>query len=1807
MSREVEQKVVEMRFDNKNFEQNVGATLRSLDKLKEGLNFKGAANSFAEVEQASAKVKFDGMTKAVDHINSRFSALGIMSMNVLNRMSNAAINTGNRILHALAIDPIKQGFSEYELKMGSIQTIMAGTGESLKTVSGYLDELNHYSDKTIYSFSDMTNNIGKFTNAGVKLKDAVAAIQGISNEAALSGANAEQASHAMYNFAQALSAGHVKLIDWKSIEVANMATVEFKNELIKTAVATGTLTKKGDKYISTTKNAKGAVSDAFNATKGFNDSLSNQWMTTEVLTKTLAKYADETTDIGKRATKAATEIKTFHMLVDTLKEAAGSGWAQTWETVFGNFDEGVKLWTGMNDVIGGAIGAMADFRNANADAWKEAGGRIALVNALDNAFKGLTSVIRPIKDAFKEILPPATGQQWAWFSKVIESVSQKMVLTKEKSAQLKNTFAGLFTVLKVVIQNFKIGITILTPFLKIISLIASGILRLTGYIGGLIANSRLLNGYISVTNEIVSKAKDKMLEWGKTLRAYYIVLLLILQKAKDYCVEFGHSIMDIYHSLKESFGPVIEDISNTFSKWKNAIVETYKEMDPFGKLCDKIVKVLKNGLDGVKAFFEAVKEKIDTTHLEKAGKAVEKVDKAVTNVTSSVKKSAEEAKTTKDKILAWLEAVQAKFEKLGQRIKNSNLYQSMANGFMLVKNTTRSLTGIIHGFVKSIDILVSKLDLGKVLDAINTAAVGTVALSIADFIRSVAKSGKELVSVVQGIKDSMDNIVDIFEGVKGCLKEYQKSLKADVLKKIAGAILELAGAILIISLIDKDKLMAATGAITMMFINLMGSMQSLGALDVTGLKRIGTAVTMIRTLSGAVVKLSVAVFIIAEALNTLGQIDTKHMITAVAGLGSAIFLLCRIMKSTAKYTKDALIAAPQVVLLSGAMLIMAGALRMLKDISFKDVILGLTSMLGMVKVMGKLGKLSSMHFNHEELIGISKSIVILAGALGIMGISLRLFNKVNWSSIFKGVVALKGVVIAAEELAVITKYIGDFREASKSIGILAIALGALAGALYLYQYVDWVSMGKGALALAGLSAIVDGFLFFVDDYNNLLKASEALVIFSSSVAILAGALVAFNYVDWESLGKAAAAFVGLEVMVGVFAGFSKKYGDIIKTSEALVIFTACVAGLAGAIKLFDFVELESMGKAALALFGFLTMVGGFAAIAEKAGGDMIKTSSAMVICASAVAFLTASLTILSKADPEGLLNSAMALVGIMGGIAIALKIADNSVAGAGAIAAVAAALNLLTVPIILLGSMKWQVLVGGMGTLAVGLAAIAAAAHFCQMALPGLLGLAGAIAAVGVAAFGIGAGLGLATAGIGALIAACGALLASLGALVTMVSASGAGILVVVADVVKVILESAISVIPTLAKHVADGLVNMVATIASYADTIAKAVVLILQAILKLIDGIIPPLIKVVAHIIEVVLAALVKLTPVIVKAAFDILIACLKGIRDGIGEVTKVAIEIILEFVKAIGEMIPVVIQAGFDLLIAFIDGITDSIAKNTTRLIESVTDLFAEVIVAAIHVLTGNLTLFKKVGERLMRDYFGKGVKDQKGGLISSLGNIITGMIDSLNKSYNEFKEKAKYLIDGFIGGLDEKKQSVINRIKNLGHEIVAALKLVLGIHSPSTVTKSIARFFGLGFINEMKTVTKNAYDSALTMGNAAKNGLEKAINDADTIYSVHPVFNSDDIPDTVPVKVGATMSMPYRASDMASRIDRNIIASKATMDDSDISKLADKINAKGSNTVTNNNTFNIYTNDPEAAADAVEARLQNDVERKDAVWDG
>ena len=420
MSTTIDQRVVEMRFDNKQFESNVSTTMSTLDKLKRSLNLTGASKGLEEVNSAAKKCDMSTLGSAVETVKTKFSALEVMGITALANITNSAVNAGKRIVSALTIDPVKAGFSEYETQINAVQTILANTeskGKTLDDVNGALDELNTYADKTIYNFTEMTRNIGTFTAAGVDLDTSVSAIKGIANLAAVSGSTSQQASTAMYQLSQALASGTVKLMDWNSVVNAGMGGQIFQDALKETAKVHGI-----------------AIDDIIKKNGSFRESLQEGWLTSEILTETLSKFTgdlseeqlksmgytekqiEEIMKLGETANNAATKVKTFSQLFDTLKEAAQSGWTQTWEILVGDFEEAKELLTKVSDTIGAIIGKSAESRNELLENWKVLGGRDDLIESFKNVYEGLKSVITPIKEAFRDIFPPMTAEKLVGFT-----------------------------------------------------------------------------------------------------------------------------------------------------------------------------------------------------------------------------------------------------------------------------------------------------------------------------------------------------------------------------------------------------------------------------------------------------------------------------------------------------------------------------------------------------------------------------------------------------------------------------------------------------------------------------------------------------------------------------------------------------------------------------------------------------------------------------------------------------------------------------------------------------------------------------------------------------------------------------------------------------------------------------------------------------------------------------------------------------------------------------------------------------------------------------------------------------------------------------------------------------------------------------------------------------------------------------------------------------------------------------------------------------------------------------------------------
>lgn len=452
MSREVDERIVEMQFDNRQFERGVSQTISSLDRLTDALRFEGVGDSVRGIQNGINRLDFSPISNGVSALEGTLTSLtGRIKLEVFDRLANYAVDTGEKVLNALTLKGARAGFAEYETQQGAVQTILANTqhlGTTITDVNKALNDLNEYADLTIYNFTEMTRNIGTFTAAGLDLETSTSAIKGIANLAAVSGSTSEQASRAMYQLSQALASGTVNLQDWNSVVNAGMGGKVFQDALKRTAKHMGKV---------------------IDETQSFRDSIStkngNGWLTTDVLSETLKQFSGdldeaalaaqgwsaaeikEITTMAKTATDAATVVKTFSQLMDTVSEQVGSGWTKTWQLIFGDFEESKKLWTSVYKAISPYIDAISDLRNGYLQFWKENEGREKVIQAFSNLWSGASNFIDKFTDAFKDAFPVFNnfGQVLVNASDRFLAFSERFKVVKDKADQLTTSFDKVST------------------------------------------------------------------------------------------------------------------------------------------------------------------------------------------------------------------------------------------------------------------------------------------------------------------------------------------------------------------------------------------------------------------------------------------------------------------------------------------------------------------------------------------------------------------------------------------------------------------------------------------------------------------------------------------------------------------------------------------------------------------------------------------------------------------------------------------------------------------------------------------------------------------------------------------------------------------------------------------------------------------------------------------------------------------------------------------------------------------------------------------------------------------------------------------------------------------------------------------------------------------------------------------------------------------------------------------------------------------------------------------------------------------
>lgn len=1161
MSTTVDERVVEMRFDNKQFEQNIQTSLSSLDKLKKSLNLEGAAKGLETVNDAANKCSgnMSPLSNAVETVRVRFSALEVMAITALQNITNSALAAGKNLVSAFTIDPIKTGFEEYETQINAVQTILANTsskGTTLDQVNNALDELNHYADMTIYNFTEMTRNIGTFTAAGVDLDTSVAAIKGIANLAAVSGSNSQQASTAMYQLSQALAAGTVKLQDWNSVVNAGMGGQVFQDALKETAKVHGI-----------------AIDEMIKDEGSFRETLSKGWLTSDILTETLAKFTGDLNEdqlrtmgytddqiksimeMGKTANDAATKVKTFTQLFDTLKEAAQSGWTQSWEIIVGDFEEAKELLTEVSDTFSAVINASADARNKMLQDWKDLGGRTMMIEAVKNVFEGLVSVAKPVREAFNEIFPPMTGKQLAEITERIRDLTAKFKMGEESSKNLKNTFKGVFAVLDIVGQAFKAVAGGVGELIGLFLPAGNGVLSLTGSFGEYLVK---LDETVKKT-DVFGKAVSTVVDIVKTA-------ITFVKTAGEKVKEFGKAAgekfdfpgFELFHSFLERVHDRMAQIGDGAGKMKSGVIVAFEMMGEALEKC-KFLKVMEALWIAVKVIAGGIADAVGTmmgTLAEKLGNAD---FSGVLDILNSIAVG-------------------------GIAVSISKFLKSVTEPLEGLNGVLEGVTGILDGVRGCFEAYQTNLKAGTLLKigaAIALLAGSIVAISLIDSDKLSASLG-----AITVLFANLLGAMAIFNKISSDTGKVSKACTAMIAMSVAVSIL--AGALKKVSDLDWGEL--ARGLV---------GIAGLTAIVVASSKAMASGQKQVMKGATSLIIFGVAIKILASACKDLSRLQWDELGRGLTGVG-VLFAEIAVFLRVAKFNGKMISTATGIVILSAAMKVLASACKDFGQMEWSEIGKGLAGIGGL---LAELAVFTNLAGNAKHVMSTGVALIAIGAAMKIFASAVKDFGQLQWDEIGRGLTAMGGAL--AEVAIAVNLMPKNMIGIGTGLVIVGGALEIIANCMSKFGGMQWEEIGRGLTVMGGALAELAISLNFM---KGTLGGSAALLVASGALAVLAPVLSILGALSWEAIAKGLISIAGAFTIIGV-------------AGAVLTPLVPTILALSGAFALIG-VGVLTIGAGLLAAgTGLSALAIGFTALATAGAAGATAIVAALTVIVTGIAGL----------------------------------------------------------------------------------------------------------------------------------------------------------------------------------------------------------------------------------------------------------------------------------------------------------------------------------------------------------------------------------------------------------------------------------------------------------------------------------------------------------------------------------------------------------------------------------------------------------
>lgn len=1083
----IDERVVQMRFDNQQFEQGAKQSMGTLDKLKNALTFGKASEELQDFQNQSNRFNLGGISDALSTVSVSFSNFEIMGLRVLSNIADSAYRTGTRLVKSLSVDNIASGWKKFEDKTTSVATLIA-QGYKMDEVDEQLNRLNWFTDETSYNFVDMVSSIGKFTASGKGLTESVNAMEGIATWASLSGQNAATASRAMYQLSQAMGAGVMRKEDYKSIQNMSMDTDEFRQHALDAGVALGTLKKNADGTYKSIVKGAGKV-ESFTKSQFAEHLTQDLWFNDKVMMKVFGDYGaavdqiyeytekhgvtaseaiealgDKVDAFGLKAFRSAQEARTFTDVIDSVKDAVSTGWMQTFELIFGNYEEAKKLWTDLANELYDVFAEGGNARNELLEGWKELGGRTKLVEAFWNAWNGVREILSLVKYEFEEIFPPMTADRLFQITESVQNIT----------------------------EQFSLAFDMIESGKKIQEMLKDGLIT------------------VEQASEMTDKVTTRVANLSRTVRGVFSILDIIKQGLG--------AVAQLGVRLLKSLLPVgdsILDITGSAGKWAESLHDAIIEGDYFGKMVDKlgpyvdktgsviiwVINKLKDAFTAVKGIFKPFNEEVIET-----SEVVQEQWSPIGAIVDVIKKA--------------FDRLGQVFTSLGPVIKRvgewlSKAWDSIHNGIM---NMTAAL-GTDNG-----------------LDIVNSGIFGAIVIGLTNFLYRIKRVN------MQGI---MDEVVDALDELYYTIGKVGDST---AFVEIAIAIGVLAGSLVLLSTVDTGKLVTsvmAIGALMLMLKKITLDMASLNSkMTKTGHRegffgnflhsfstKYTSSTNLTKTATGMIL-IAVAIGVLAGAVTKLAKVPWTSMIKGLIGVGALLAMITVVAKVMSKMEGRLVKGAAGLIFVGAAVRVLVGAVAKLGEMDVDKMTNGL---IGVGALLLELGLFSVFADKINLRTGIA--LIALAASLLIIAQAVKAFGSMDASEggeLAVGLSAIGAILMGFVVFSQTVKSKGILKSAV-ALMIMAASLHVIGAAIKSLGALDEDTITRGAGGLAGALLAIALTATVLGSIKGTGKAAISIVLISGALLILAAAFKVMASIPYTSLVKVLLGFAGAMVVIGVAA------------------------------------------------------------------------------------------------------------------------------------------------------------------------------------------------------------------------------------------------------------------------------------------------------------------------------------------------------------------------------------------------------------------------------------------------------------------------------------------------------------------------------------------------------------------------------------------------------------------------------------------------------------------------------------------------